>query len=82
MWLYKYIDKGTRTQVPTFKTFLRENHDTVKMWLENTTEPEERRISFSLRVLRWLVSFCFLFLFVYALIDPQGGYYIQECDKR
>ena len=82
MWLYKFIDKETRTQVPTFWTFVRTNHDSVKMWLENTSEPVGLRLSFSLRLLHWLISICILFLFVYALIDPDGGYFEKECDKR
>ena len=52
------------------------------MWLENTTEPLSLRINFFLRVIRWLTSFCILFLFVYAVIGPQGPYYKQECSKR
>ena len=82
MWVYKFVNKETRTQVPTFWTFLRTNHETIKMWLENTTEVVEMRIHFALRVMRWLVSLCILFLFVYAMINPQGGYYKKECSKR
>lgn len=82
MWVYKFINKETRTQVPTYWTFLRSNHESVKMWLENTTELVEMRIHFALRVMRWLVSLCILFLFVYAMINPQGSYYKEECSKR
>ena len=82
MWVYKFVDKKTRTQVPGFWTFVRSNHDSIKMWLENTSEPTNIRLGFSLRVLRWLISVCILFLFVFALIDPDGGYFEQECDKR
>ena len=82
MWLYKFIDKNTRTQVPSFSTFLNGNHDTIKMWLENVAEPPSQRMNFSLRFLRWIISICFLYLFVYVIIDPQGSYYQEECDKR
>lgn len=82
MWLYKFINKESRTQVPTFWTFLRSNHDTINMWLENTSEPLSLRVHFSLRVLRWITSLSILFLFVYALIGPQGSYYQKECKKR
>lgn len=82
MWLYKFLSKETRTQVPTYWTFLRSNHDTIKMWLENTTEPLNVRLGFSLRVIRWLVSFCLLFLILHVLINPQGSYYQKQCDKR
>lgn len=82
MWLFKFVDKETRTQVPTFKTFMRSNHDTIKMWLENTSQPLDIRQSFSLRVLQMLISICILFLFVHVLIQPEGSYYKQECDKR
>ena len=52
------------------------------MWLENTSQPVELRQSFSLRLLQWLISVCILFLFVYALIEPAGSYYQEECEKR
>ena len=82
MWVYKFINKETRTQVPSLWTFLRSNQETIKMWLENITEPIDLRIHFSLRVIRWLTSLCILFLFVYAMIAPQGRYYADECEKR
>ena len=82
MWLYKFINKESRTHVPTFWTFLRTNHDSIKMWLENTAEPLHLRIHFALRVIRWITSACILFLFVYAMIGPQGEYYMKECEKR
>lgn len=75
MWVYKFADKETRNQVPTLNTFLRGNQDTIKMWLENTTETVAWRVHFSLRLLHWLVSVCILFLTVYALVDPKGSYY-------
>ena len=82
MWVYKFIQKDSRTQVPSFWTFLRSNQDTIVMWLENTTEPINTRVHFSLRVLRWLTSMCILFMFVYAMIRPRGKYYTAECEKR
>ena len=51
MWLFKFVDKETRTQVPSYKTFIRSKQDTIKMWLENTSQPVELRQSFSLRFL-------------------------------
>lgn len=75
MWLYNFLRKETRTNVPTFWTFLRSNHDTVKMWLENTSEPMAIRVSFSLRFIRWLIEVCILFLFVFAMIGPEGREY-------
>lgn len=68
--------------MPSYKTFLAGNHDTIKMWLENVSEPLQDRMNFSLRFLRWIISICLLYLFVYVLIDPEGSYYQQECDKR
>ena len=82
MWVYKFVNKETRTQVPSFWTFLVTNHETLKMWLENTSEKVELRIHFALRVIRWLTSLCILFLFVFAMISPQGSYYAEQCDKR
>ena len=34
MWAYRYINKETRLQVPTFKTFIKQNHDILKLWCE------------------------------------------------
>ena len=82
MWVYKFIDKKTRYQVPTYWTFLRSNQDSVKMWLENTTVPVSDRVGFSLRVIRWFVSTCILFLLIFSLIGPEGSYFEKECDKR
>ena len=50
MWVYKFADKETRQQVPTWKTFIRSNHDSIKMWLENTTEIVAWRVHFGLRL--------------------------------
>ena len=82
MWIYKFIDKEARTQVPTFWTFIVSNHDTMKMWVENTAEPVENRLGFSLRLLRWVITTCILFLFVHVMINPNGEYYEKECEKR
>ena len=42
MWVHKFITKETRTQVPKFKTFLRNNQDLLKLWYE--VQPGHRRI--------------------------------------
>lgn len=34
MWAYKFIKKDTRLQVPSFWTFLKQNHDILKLWCE------------------------------------------------
>lgn len=82
MWVYKFIDKETRTQVPSLGTFILTNHDSIKFWLENTSEPVPDRLGFSLRLLRWLISVCILFLIIYSLIAPQGEFFEAECNKR
>ena len=82
MWVYKFIDSETRTQVPSFWTFLRSNHDLIRMWLENTSEPLSERLNFTLRVMKWITSVCILFLFVCFMINPQGDYYTEQCFKR
>jgi len=57
-------------QVPTFSTFLRENHDLLKMWCEEVHEPLEDRTNFILRILRFACYFFLMFLIVVALINP------------
>ena len=70
MWAYKFMKKETRLQVPSFSTFLKENHDLLKLWCEEVSEPLEDRIIFPLRILRFATYFFLLFLIVVALIDP------------
>jgi hypothetical protein len=79
MWIYKYAKKETRLQVPKFSTFLKQNHDLLKLWFEDTHEKLEDRISFILRVLRFVTSFFILFCFTYILINPKDTYYHNEC---
>jgi hypothetical protein len=43
--------------VPTFSTFLKQNHDILKLWCEETHEPVEDRINFLLRILRFAFYF-------------------------
>ena len=75
MWVQKFITKETRTQVPKFKTFLRNNQDLLKLWYEDTTTRVEERMAFPMRVIRFLTSTAILFVFVYAIVNPQGSYY-------
>lgn len=82
MWAYKYARKETRLQVPKFKNFMKQNHDLLKLWYEDTQEQLEERIGFLLRCLRFLTGFLILFLAVYLIIDPRDNYYNEECNKR
>lgn len=82
MWAYKFIKKETRLQVPSFSTFLKQNHDILKLWCEEVHEPVEDRIIFPLRILRFTNYFFLLFLIIVALIGPQDKYYNDECYKR
>ena len=75
MWVKKFITKETRTQVPKFNTFLRNNQDLLKLWYEDVNCPLEERIPFPMRVIRFLCSFAILFVWVYAFVNPQGSYY-------
>lgn len=82
MWAQRFIKKETRTQVPTFRKFLTQNHDLLKLWFEDSLEAPEDRMTFPLRILRFLATTCLLFIFVYAIIYPRDVYYDQECKKR
>lgn len=82
MWVYKFAKKETRLQSPKFFTFLKENHDLLKLWFEDMHEPLEQRISFVLRFLRFVTTFFILFIATFALIHPQDEYYNNECSKR
>jgi hypothetical protein len=75
MWAYKFIKKETRLQVPTFNTFLKQNHDILKLWCEEVQEPLEDRMMFGLRILRFTNYFFLLFLIVVALVNPQEEFY-------
>ena len=75
MWAYRYINKETRLQVPTFKTFIKQNHDILKLWCEEIQEPMDERVNFTLRIFRF-ATYCFLlFLIVILLVAPQDLYY-------
>jgi hypothetical protein len=82
MWAYKFIKKDTRLQVPSFWTFLKQNHDILKLWCEEVQEPPDERIIFPLRIIRFGTYFFLLFLIVTALIHPRDIYYTEECYKR
>lgn len=82
MWVYKYSKKKTRNEVPKFWTFLKENHDVLKFWLEDTSEDPKDRIPFILRTVQYFISIAILFVFVYGFINPQGEYYQEQCAKR
>ena len=75
MWVYKYSKKKSRQEVPKFWTFLKENQDSLKFWLENMAEVPEDRIPFSLRFLQFWTSICILFVVLCWFINPQGSYY-------
>ena len=82
MWAYKIIRKETRSHVPKFGPFLRQNHDLLKFWYEEETEPLEDRTNFLLRFLRFSCYLLLLFLFVNVIINPKDSYYHSECGKR
>jgi hypothetical protein len=62
--------------------FLIQNHDLLKLWIEDTLEPYSERMFFPLRILRFLSSVCILFIMVYVIIAPQDSYFAGECEKR
>ena len=82
MWVYKFSNERTRTQVPKFWTFLRQNHDLLKLWMEDVYEEVEDRFSFFLRVVRFITVQCMLFVIVFALMAPDDSYFQRECFKR
>ena len=54
MWIYKLYNEKTRTQVPKFWVFLRQNHSLIKWWLEDIYEDFEDRFSFFLRTIKFI----------------------------
>lgn len=68
--------------MPSFRTFLKQNHDILKLWCEEDHEPLENRTNFGLRILRFTTYFFMLFLIVCGLVGPQDRFYSQECNKR
>jgi len=53
MWAYKYLHKDSRTNVPKYWTFLKSNHDMLKLWFEDQTEPLNDRVSFPVRCIKF-----------------------------
>eukprot|EP00347_Sterkiella_histriomuscorum_P020903 403336019 len=82
MWAYKFARKETRLQVPKYRTFLKQNHDLLKLWYEEEHEASEERVNFLLRNFRFGIYILLIFIFVYTLIDPNDEYYFNECQKR
>lgn len=52
-----------------------QNHDLLKLWFEDQSEKVVNRLSFSLRVIKWIASLCILYIATYLLINPQNSYY-------
>jgi hypothetical protein len=82
MWIYKFSRPATRTQVPKFTTFLRQNHDLMKLTMEDVYDNVEDRFMFFLRVVRFLAIQMIQFVIVFALLKPEDGYFQRECFKR
>lgn len=82
MWAYKYQQKDTRTQVPSYKKFMFANHDLLKLWYEDQMEPTLDRISFPMRVLRFTACIGILFIFLFLVIAPQESTFQFNCAKR
>jgi len=53
MWAYKFVHKDTKLDVPRFKTFFYQNQDLLKLWYEDESEPQEDRVSFAMRCLKY-----------------------------
>lgn len=70
MWVYKIMRKDTRSQVPNFKIFLRQNHDLMKFWYEEESEQVEDRIIFLLRAIRFMCYLMLLYILVNLIISP------------
>jgi hypothetical protein len=45
------------------------------MWFENVYEAPNVRLSYGLRLMKWVIQLCILFLFLYVLIAPEGSFY-------
>jgi len=82
MWAYKFLNKDSRLYVPTLKTFLKQNHDLLKLWFEEEHEPPDERINFWIRMLRFITYLLLAVVMEYALIDPQDKYYHDTCFLR
>jgi len=82
MWAYNYFEKDSHLRVPSFKLFLKHNHDLTRMWFEETYEEPEDRTSFLLRALKFKTMCCILFIFTFVMINPKDQQYQAECDKR
>jgi len=68
--------------VPTFKTFIFQNQDMLKLWYEDVHEPLEDRISFAMRCLKYLAHICILFIILVAFLNSDDQYYDEVCSRR
>lgn len=83
MWAYKYMQKETKLQVPSFKSFFYENQELLALWFENESEELlEDRPPFAMRCLKYLTQLSFLLVSVILLVDAKDMGYSQNCEKR
>jgi hypothetical protein len=82
MWAFKLAKKETRTIVPSYRNFMEENQDSLKLWFEEMREVPDERSSFLVRLIKFLTHIAILFIMLYVLINPKDSYYQKECAKR
>ena len=82
MWAYKFINKDTRLNVPSFKTFFFENQELLQLWYEDETVEIEERVNFAMRLLRYCGHLFILFLVLVKVIGAQDHDFNYQCKQR
>lgn len=82
MWAYKFLNKDTRLQVPSFKTFMFQNQEWLQLWYEDETVELEDRVNFAMRCLRYSGHLFILFCVMIIMINSQDAENQNFCDRR
>jgi len=83
MWLYRFIDPATRSNIPSLPDFLKWNHDITTICYDQTYLPQEERLTFLQRLFKFLFYLGVLLSFVYVMGDlGNDQYYTNMCKRR
>lgn len=79
MWAYKFINRDTRLNVPTFKTFFFHNQELLQLWYEDESLELEDRVNFAMRCLRYSGHLFILFVVLVKVISAEDHTFHFQC---
>ena len=82
MWACRFLKPKTRSIIPTFKNFLKQNHDIPKLWFEETFLEVAFRTHFFFRIFKFVSYLSMYFIIMVLLMDIKDKEYYEKCDYR